>query len=68
MTILMEHAKHGRAHAYNVTELAAMQQNGWAKVMDDDAIRAAYLEKFGKPAHHLKKIETIRKELDDNSN
>lgn len=79
MPIRMSHPKHGFTHAYNNNDISYLISLGWrvhveeVKEVDkkvelsDDEIRAAYFKKFGKKPHHMAKIETLRKALDDNS-
>jgi fatty-acid desaturase len=69
--ILMSHAEHGFHHAYTEAEVESNKKHGWAVYvgpveLNDEAVRQAYFEKFGKNPHHLMKMETIRKAVDDN--
>ena len=70
----MAHPLHGFTHAYNNNEKERLEALGWGVevikeiVLDDEAaIRKAYFEKFGKKPHHMAKLDTIKKALDDNS-
>ena len=70
MPILMQHEKHGFTHAYNANDKAYLENLGWSVKeeevkQDEDAIRQAYFEKFGKKPHHMAKLETIKKALND---
>lgn len=76
MAIRMAHPLHGFTHAYNNNEKERLEALGWGVevvavaeiVLDDEAaIRKAYFEKFGKKPHHMAKLDTIKKALDDNS-
>lgn len=74
MPTLMSHPKHGFTHAYNTNDVSYLTALGWSVKEDkpegkneEEALRAAYLEKFGKKPHHMAKLETIKKALDDNS-
>ena len=71
----MTHPLHGFTHAHNTNEVAYLVARGWSVEEetqpegkdDEEALRAAYFEKFGKKPHHMAKLETIKKALDDNS-
>lgn len=75
MAILMQHPKHGFMHAYNTVEQKTLEGRGWtvkkdrpveiAPEVEDEAIRQAYFNKFGKKPHHMMKIENILKALND---
>ena len=77
MEIRLYHPKHGYHVVHSTNSLTHLQGNGWTvddgygkpivKAVDENAIRDAYLLKFGKKPHHMMKIENIQKALDDNS-
>lgn len=75
MPVRMQHPKHGFTHAYNTVDKAYLERLGWREEVakpvevttedEDAAIRQAYFNKFGKKPHHMAKIETILKALND---
>ena len=78
MATRMMHPVHGFTHAYNNNDIAYLEKLGWSvepnaetvaamTEADEIVIRKAYFDKFGKKPHHMAKLETIKKALDDNS-